>query len=249
MESIYLITALGAIVAGFAQGLSGFAFGLVAMSFWAWALDPQLAAVLSVIGGLTGQIVAAFTVRRGFNWAMLAPFIAGGLCGIPIGVWLLPMLDIYKFKAILGTFLILWCPAMLLAKNFPKITLQSRLADGIVGLAGGVMGGIGGFTGTLPTLWCTLRGLDRDTQRSIIQNFNFALLIVITITYASTGIIQADMWPYFLIVSPIVVVTAFIGTRLYLGISPERFRQIVLGFLIVSGISMLSSALPHLNLF
>ncbi len=246
MEFIYLITALGAVVAGFAQGLSGFAFGLVAMSFWAWVLDPQIAAALSVTGGLTGQIVAAFTVRRGFNWKMLAPFIAGGLLGIPIGVWLLPMLDIHIFKAILGTFLILWCPAMLLAKNFPKITLQSRLADGIVGLAGGVMGGIGGFTGTLPTLWCTLRGLDRDTQRSIIQNFNFALLIVIAITYAGTGLIRVDMWPFLLIVSPIVVITAFIGTRLYLGISPERFRQIVLGFLIISGISMLSSALPHL---
>ncbi|MFJ1014954.1 SURF1 family cytochrome oxidase biogenesis protein, partial [Bordetella bronchiseptica] len=27
----------------------------------------------------------------------------------------------------------------------------------IEGGRGGVMGGIGGFTGTLPTLWCTLR--------------------------------------------------------------------------------------------
>lgn len=249
MDSIYIVTALGAIVAGFAQGLSGFAFGLVAMSFWAWVLDPKLAAALSVIGGLTGQIVAAFTVRRGFNWKMLAPFIAGGLLGIPIGVWLLPMLDIYKFKAVLGTFLILWCPAMLLAKNFPTIKIQNRFIDAIVGLAGGIMGGIGGFTGTIPTLWCTLRGLDRDTQRSIIQNFNFALLVVIAITYTSTGIIHKEIWPFMLIVSPIVVVTAFIGTRLYLGISPERFRQIVLSFLIVSGISMLSSALPHLNLW
>lgn len=75
MDSIFLIMALGAMVAGFAQGLSGFAFGLVAMSFWAWVLNPQLAAVLSVIGGLTGQIVAAFTIRRRFSWVMLAPFI------------------------------------------------------------------------------------------------------------------------------------------------------------------------------
>ena len=40
MESVYLVVALGAVVAGFVQGLSGFAFGLVAMSFWAWALEP-----------------------------------------------------------------------------------------------------------------------------------------------------------------------------------------------------------------
>ena len=43
---VMLVVALGAAVAGFVQGLSGFAFGMVAMSFWAWVLEPQLAAVL-----------------------------------------------------------------------------------------------------------------------------------------------------------------------------------------------------------
>ena len=52
--SLYLVVALGAAVAGFVQGLSGFAFGLVAMSFWAWTVEPQLAALLAVFGALTG---------------------------------------------------------------------------------------------------------------------------------------------------------------------------------------------------
>ncbi len=38
MESVYLLVALGAIVAGFVQGLSGFAFGMVAMSQKRWRL-------------------------------------------------------------------------------------------------------------------------------------------------------------------------------------------------------------------
>ena len=71
--SLYLLVALGAGVAGFVQGLSGFAFGLVAMSFWAWGLAPQLAAVLSIFGALTGQVIAAVTVRRGFDWRALRP--------------------------------------------------------------------------------------------------------------------------------------------------------------------------------
>ena len=61
--------------------ISGFAVGRVAMSFRAWVLEPQLAAVLSVFGSLTGQIIAAFTVRREFHWKSLLPFIAGGLAG------------------------------------------------------------------------------------------------------------------------------------------------------------------------
>jgi uncharacterized membrane protein YfcA len=96
-SSLYLIVALGAVVAGFVQGLSGFAFGLVAMSFWAWTVDPRLAAVLATFGALTGQVIAAVTVRRGFDRALLLPFVLGGLVGVPLGVWLLPRLDVPLF--------------------------------------------------------------------------------------------------------------------------------------------------------
>ena len=86
MDSVLLIVALGAVAAGFVQGLSGFGFGMVAMSFWAWTLEPRLAALLAVCGALTGQLVAAATVRRGFDRVRLLPFVLGGLVGIPIGV-------------------------------------------------------------------------------------------------------------------------------------------------------------------
>lgn len=127
-DAIYIIT-LGAIVAGFIQGLSGFAFSMVAMSFWAWVLDPKLAATLAVFGALTGQILAAFSVRRGFNLHLLWPFIAGGLLGIPMGVAVLPHLNMDWFKAVLGALLVLWCPAMLFARRLPHLTAGGRIVD------------------------------------------------------------------------------------------------------------------------
>lgn len=246
MDSIYLVVALGAIVAGFVQGLSGFAFGLVALSFWAWVLDPKLAATLSVFGALTGQLLAAFTVRRGFNLKTLLPFVLGGLAGIPLGVYLLPMLDMNWLKVILGTLLVLWCPAMLLSRQLPRVTAGGRAADGVVGFAGGIMGGLGGFTGTLPTLWCTLRGYERDVQRSIVQNFNLSMLLVTMGTYVGTGIVTREMLPMFAIVAPAMLIPTLLGTRLYIGISDLRFRQIVLSLLTVSGIALLASSLPVL---
>ncbi|MDR6213783.1 sulfite exporter TauE/SafE family protein [Paracidovorax wautersii] len=246
MDSIYFVVALGAVVAGFVQGLSGFAFGLVAMSLWAWTLEPRLAAVLAVFGALTGQIIAAVTVRRGFDARRLWPFVLGGLLGVPLGVLLLPRLDVEGFKGVLGTLLVLWCPAMLMAKNLPRITRGGRLADGVVGLAGGVMGGMGGFTGTLPTLWCTLRGFDKDVQRAVIQNFNLSMLAVTMGTYVATGLVTREMLPLFALVAPAMLVPVLLGARLYTGISEARFRQIVLGLLTVSGIVLLASSLPQL---
>ena len=246
METVYWVVILGAIVAGFVQGLSGFAFGMVAMSFWAWVLQPQVAATLAVMGALTGQLVAAFSVRRGFHWPTLLPFVVGGLVGIPVGVWLLPHLDMTVFKAFLGSLLVVWCPLMLLSKRLPRLARGGRGADGAVGFVGGVMGGLGGFTGTVPTLWCTICGYDRDTQRSIIQNFNLSMLFVTLLTYTGAGLVTRESLYLAAMVVPAMLIPSFLGTRMYLGISDVQFRTLVLGLLTVSGCALLASSVPKL---
>ena len=57
----------GAAVAGFVQGLSGFAFSMVSMAIWAWVLEPRLAAVLTVFGALVGQVTGALSVRQAYQ--------------------------------------------------------------------------------------------------------------------------------------------------------------------------------------
>ena len=243
---LWSLLILGAAVAGFVQGLSGFGFGLTAMAVWAWALEPRLAAVLAVAGALAGQLLAALTVRRGFDGLRLAPFIAGGLLGLPLGLWLLPRLDVPLFRALLGGLLVTWCPLMLVAPRLPRITRGGRLGDGAAGLAGGVMGGLGGFTGAIPTLWCTLRGFDKDTQRAVIQNFNLAMLAVTFAAYLASGIVTRAMLPMIAVLLPAMLLPALIGMRVYIGISEAAFRRIVLWLLTASGVALLAAALPVL---
>ncbi|AVS89535.1 permease [Paracidovorax avenae] len=243
MDTTTAIVVLGAVAGGFVQGLSGFAFGLTAMSFWAWAVDPRLAASLAVFGALTGQVIAAFSVRRGAHLSSLWPFVAGGMAGIPLGVAVLPYLDVRLFKLVLGTLLVLWCPAMLWARNLPAITWGGRLADGLVGTLGGVLGGIGGFTGTAPTLWCTLKRWDKDRQRAVIQNFNLSTLAVTMGIYVSSGVVTRDALPFFALVAPAMLVPTLLGSRVYTGISDATFRKVVLSLLTLSGIALVASGL------
>ncbi len=240
------VIVVGAVVAGFVQGLSGFGFSLVAMSFWAWAIDPRIAAVLAVFGALTGQIVAAVSVRRGFHLVRLLPFIAGGLLGVPLGMLLLPRLDATMFRAFVGTVLVVWCPAMLFAGRIPRITVGGRVADGLAGACGGAMGALGGATGAIPTLWCTLRGFDKDTQRAVIQNFNLATLAVTMLGYLAAGVVTREMLPLFALVAPAMLVPVLLGARVYIGISEAGFRRIVLGLLTASGVALLVSSVPRL---
>lgn len=244
--SLFIDVAVGAALAGLVQGLSGFGFGLTAMALWAWTLEPKLAAALAVFGSLTGQLLAAVTVRRGWDWRALLPFIVGGLAGLPLGLYLLPRLDVPVFKALLGAMLVVICPLMFFAARLPRITGGGRAGDALAGAAGGVMGGLGGFTGVVPTLWCTVRGFEKDRQRAVIQNFNLAMQVVTFGSYVATGVVHAGMLPLFGVAAPAIVASGLVGARLYLGISDLAFRKVVLGLLTLSGVALLASSLPLL---
>lgn len=245
MSADLFLLVVGAIIAGFVQGLSGFAFSMVAMSFWVWGVDPKLASVMAVFGSLTGQLVAMVSVKRGLHLSTLWPYLAGGLVGIPLGVFILPVLDPNIFKRALGLVLVVWCPAMLFSGKFPRIHWGGRLADGVAGLLGGFMGGLGGITGAIPTLWSSLRAMEKSEQRAVIQNFNLATLAVTFVAYAATGVVRADMLPLFPVVALALLIPARLGVRVYARLSQERFRKIVLCLLSFSGAAVLISSLPR----
>ena len=237
---------VGAAVAGFVQGISGFAFSMVAMSFWVWGLEPRVAAVMAVFGGLSGQIVAALSVRRGLRLQALAPFLFGGAVGVPLGIAVLPAINANLFKLILGAVLVVWCPVMLVSQRLPKISAGGRWADGVAGAAGGFMGGLGGFAGVVPTLWCTLRGLAKEDQRAIVQNFNLAALAATMAGFVTTGAVTREMLPLLPVVAVSLFVPAMLGRKIYVGLSEAAFRKLVLALLGLSGLAMLAASVPRL---
>lgn len=237
------VLAFGAAVAGLVQGISGFAFAMVAMAIWVWGVDPALAAVMAVFGGWTGQVISAIRVRRGWHLSLLWPFVLGSAIGIPIGTRLLPLLDPDRFKLVLGGMLVVCCSAMLATARLPRITTGGRLADAGVGLLGGVMAPMSGFSGLAPALWCTLRGYTKDEHRAVLQNFN---LIVLSATLASlvwSGRAHAGLLPQMAVVAGSLVIPSLWGSKIYTGMSPIAFRNGVLWLLVFAGVMMLASSL------
>ncbi len=82
----WLIFILGAMAAGFVQGLTGFAFALIAMSFWVWILAPQLAAPLVVFClSLQSPNFLKVGICLQLDKSLVAPYILAGLIGVPFG--------------------------------------------------------------------------------------------------------------------------------------------------------------------
>ncbi len=240
------ILAIGAAVGGLVQGISGFAFAMVAMAIWVWGVDPQLAAVMAVFGGVTGQLISVLRVRRGLHVHLLWPFVVGSAIGIPVGTRLLPLLDASRFKLVLGGMLVACCSAMLASARLPRVAAGGRTADAAVGLLGGVMAPISGFSGLAPALWATLRGYTKDEHRAVLQNFN---LLVLSATMASlvwTGRARPEHLPQMGVVAASLIVPSMWGSRIYIGMSPTAFRNGVLWILVFAGLTMLASAARNL---
>lgn len=242
MDGTLLLVILGASLAGFAQGVSGFAFALVSLSIWAWGIEPRLAAVLTVFGSLVGQLVTLPFVWRGFDVKRALPLIVGGLIGIPIGASLLTALEPGQFRLGLGLFLVVYCPVMLLLHSGRPFRWGGAAADAGAGWIGGVLGGLAGISGPIPTLWTTLRGWDKNDQRGILQGFNIAMHTATLTVYGLSGAIRADMTVPLVATGVALVPFAILGVLVFRRLSTIAFRRLILMLLSVSGVVLIWGA-------
>lgn len=240
----WFIFILGAMIAGFVQGLTGFAFALIAMSFWVWVLPPQLAAPLVVFASLWSHLIALGREQKhDFSFSLVLPYLIAGLIGVPLGTYLLHLVDGNSFKIILGLFLMLWCPIMLFASEFPRIQALGKIADSCIGFVGGVLGGLGGFCGAAPSAWVMLKNLPKAQQRYILRHFNFAIQLFTLLVYLYQGAIQRLHLPYFALIIIAVSIPAMMGAQMFYKISEIQFKRIVLSLLFASGCFLLFTTL------
>jgi uncharacterized protein len=240
--TVFVAIGFGAALAGFVQGLSGFAFSLVAMSVWAWALSPQVAAPLAVFGALVGQVASFASFRRGFDKRVILPLILGGVFGVPIGVFLLRNVNPSLFKLAVGTLLVLYSLSSLAASGLPRLRRGGRGADAAAGFVGGILGGLGGLAGTIPATWGLLRGWKPDVRRATMQAYNIPMHCLTLALYWRTGGFAATPFSLFALAGPIIVVSGFLGARLYARVSERMFTRIVLLLLLASGAGLLIGA-------
>src|SRR6476646_10668438 len=101
--SLFLVAAF---FGGLTSGLSGFAMGLVVSGVWLHIITPGQNALLLVLCGLVTQGSGIWRVRHVINWRAIAPFLLGGVIGVPIGTALLTRVDQNMLRLGIGVLLI-----------------------------------------------------------------------------------------------------------------------------------------------
>lgn len=233
-----LVVMAGALAGGFVTGLAGFGTGLVALGFWLHVVDPAPAATLVAVCSVVAQAQTIPTIWHAIERRRVWPMIVAGLLGVPVGTMLLSRFDINVFRLGVGLFLIAFSGFMLLGRAQPRLVWGGRTADSAVGFAGGVLGGLAGLSGPLPTVWATLRGWSKDERRSVFQVFNLAILAAVVVWHVASGLLTAQLGWLIGIALPGTFTGGWLGAHAYRRLSDRRFHEIVLCLLAVSGLTL-----------
>lgn len=243
LTSAALVVLGGAFAGGFVSGLAGFGTGLVALGIWLHVLEPAPAATLVAVCSVVAQLQTIPTVWHAIDRARVWPFLAAGLLGVPVGTRLLAFLDPGALRLGMGVLLLAFSGFMLLGRVRVQVAWGGRAADAVVGFAGGVLGGLAGLSGPLPTVWAALRGWGKDERRGVFQSFNPTVLAAAVASHAASGLLTAGLGRLVLLALPGTLAGAWLGARAYRRLSDRRFHEVVLILLGASGLTLIWTSL------
>jgi uncharacterized membrane protein YfcA len=232
----------GAFIGGFVNGLTGFGTGLTALPFWLQAIEPVVAAQLVSAASVIGHAATLPVISHAIDWRRLAPMLIAGLIGVPIGTWLLPWISLAAFKLAVGLVLIAYCTFMLLAAGRLRMVGGERKAEAAIGFAGGILGGMAGLSGPVPTVWGALKGWPKEQRRVFLQVFNTTILSAMLAASLVQGLIGPPFLVALVVAVPGTLIGSYAGSLLYRRMDDRRFDRIVLVLLLVSGLGLVWSA-------
>ena len=232
---------LAVFVASTVSSTVGFAFSAVAAGILLQIIGDQITVVeIMLISSIALQIYCVGALWQQIHMSRIAWFLVGGITTLPIGVFLLLSFNSIVYVFCIGIFLSLY-GVVTLVRPMTTVKWGSALCDTIVGSTGGIIGPLVAFPGAFVAIWCSVRGWDKATQRSIYQPYILAMQIMTLGILAIFGETKRIDFTYIYFAVP-AVLGAYIGFRVFERITDAQFRTLVNILLIASGVGILGRA-------
>jgi len=229
---------LAAFLGAVTTGVAGFAMGLVVSGIWLHILTPVQTVTLMVSYSVLLQGYGVWKLRRALAWRRVAPFIMGGVIGVPIGAVLLGHINAAHLRTAVGVVLLLYS-IYYLARPALEPVRGAVSADLVIGFLNGLLGGLTGLVGIVVVIWCQLRGWPKDVQRTVFQPVIIATSAMTAVWLGASGAVTADTVKLFLLGLPMLLAGTWVGMRLYGRLDEAGFRRVVLILLLLSGIFLI----------
>ncbi len=234
----YLAIAAVALVGGLVRGFSGFGSALVVVPALSILVGPQVAvpAVAMALLVTTLQLVPSTWphVRWRLHWALSA----AGCLGVPLGVLLLIWMDPDLLRRAISA--VTAASALLLMTGWRYTGGHSLSAAAAIGSIGGFLSGAASIGGP-PVVAYLLAGQGSPAEFRANVVYYFAVTQVTgLVLYGFSGLLTSDSLVAALLITPVLVLGAWIGSRLF-GLANEKiFRRVALSVLLAIGLVTLA---------
>jgi uncharacterized membrane protein YfcA len=233
-------TVVVVLVAAMVQSTTGFGFSLLAVPLLSLAIPTELAVVVAATLGMLTSSVQAVGERAHGDRPTIVRMLTGAAIGAPFGLLVLEFATNRQLKfglvAVIIAFLII---------NLRGVTLErgGRGVDLGAGVVSGVLNTSLSTNGPPLVMALHARHLAPSVFRGTISAV-FAGTGVITLgLFLASGRYTADARELLVVAIPTMVGGYLLGTRLRPRIDPPRFRQAVMGLLMVTAVITLVGAL------
>jgi uncharacterized membrane protein YfcA len=88
-----------------------------------------------------------------------------------------------------------------------------------------------------------LRGWSKDSKRGVFQAFNLSILLLAMAAQAGGGFVSCEVARLALVALPGTLLGAWLGRKTYNRLGDNRFDQVVLVLLLLSGVSIIITSI------
>lgn len=243
-DVLLLIVAAG--LGGFVFGIAGFAFGVVASLFLHHTYGPKDVIFIVVCSGFILNLASLPMFFREVRLLRAFPFLLGATLGLPLGLFVLGMLDAKAIRVIVGSVIIAYCLFALRQQRRAAMDLKGpagHAADTCVGFAGGMVGGISGLGPLIPGVWYGLRGLSKADQRALAQPFGLYVQGAMAVWLAASGGASSRALSSVLAAAPAMLLAAWLGLQVFERISLQAFQRMVVAVCLVGAAALVARQL------
>lgn len=215
-------------IGSFIQGVSGFGFGMFAMSFLPFLFTVKDSALLVVSLSIILSGIIAIQLRKHIHWRSVIGILSWALIGRVIGYYILHNYgDLAILKSILGGVLIVFVIYLFLSKPpSPERQINKTWLPAILGLFAGFVGGIFAVSGPFFVFYYLLLFHNNKYTYSANLQISFFISNILTVTlHGFSGDFSIEFLKYFLVGLTSIFIGSRIGIHFFNKLSQENIKR------------------------
>jgi uncharacterized membrane protein YfcA len=238
MEFLFVV-AVG-LVAGTISGIVGFGSSIMLMPVLVIAFGPLQAVPIMAIAAVMANLSRVVVWWRELDWRAIGAFAATGAPFGALGAWTLLALPTRLIEAALGVFFIsmIGIRRWMAARDLRLKPLHLALIGAPIGYLTGVVVSTGPLTAPLFLAAGLVKGAFVGTEAAA----TLAVYLAKTAVFRGLGALPVDILVKGLVTGSTLMAGSFIAKRFVLRMDAARFRLLMDGLMLLSGLVLLGAA-------